>query len=139
MPSTPLPVPEVSAPTTPVPPGVPLSLPLTPFGPVPDIPFPLVEVLVTTSGLVADDVMLTALLMVWAPVNVLATASCGTFVVSTFTVTVPLVPPPVRSVPAVTPVIVPVPGDAQAQALPLHCRICFAAQAVVRDRLSVPL
>ena len=30
---------------------------------------------------------------------------------STFSVTFPLVPPPVRSVPAVTPVIVPVPGN----------------------------
>jgi hypothetical protein len=54
-------------------------------------------------------------------------------------VTLPLVPPPVRSVPAVTPVIVPVPGDAQAHALPLHCRIWLAAQTFVSERFSVPL
>ena len=42
----------------------------------------------------------------------MAAASCGTFVVSRFSMTAPAVPPPVRSVPAVMPVIVPgpVPG-----------------------------
>src|SRR5208337_3455034 len=51
----------------------------------------------------------------------------------------PPVPPPVRSVPAVTPVIVPVPADAHAQALPFHCSTCFAAHVWISDRLSVPL
>jgi hypothetical protein len=37
-------------------------------------------------------------------------ASRGTLVVSTSSVTAPLVPPPVRAVPALTSVIVPVPG-----------------------------
>src|SRR5271169_5584116 len=56
-----------------------------------------------------------------------------------FSVTVPLVPPPLSPVPAVTPVIVPVPVLLQAQALPLHCNTCFAVHACVSDRLSVPL
>src|SRR5437660_252952 len=40
-------------------------------------------------------------------VNVLATANCGTFVVSRLSVPAPPLPPPSRSVPAVTLVIVP--------------------------------
>ncbi len=43
------------------------------------------------------------------PVSRLVAFNCGTFVVSTFNVTFPLVPPPVKSVPAVSPVIVPAP------------------------------
>src|SRR5262249_24741 len=50
-------------------------------------------------------------LMVCPVVKVLAKASCGTFVVSKLRVTLPLVPPPVRSLPAVTPVMVPAPGN----------------------------
>ena len=49
------------------------------------------------------------LLMVCVPVNVLLLANCGTLVVSRFKVTLPEEPPPLRSVPAVTPVIVPLP------------------------------
>ena len=53
----------------------------------------------------------TNLLAVMLPANVLLeAASVGTCVVSRFIVTVPLVPPPLRPVPAVTPVIVPLPG-----------------------------
>jgi hypothetical protein len=53
-------------------------------------------------------------------------------------VTLPLVPPPVKSVPAVTPVIVPLPPIvAQAQAVPLHWRTCFDEH--VFNRLSVRL
>src|SRR5277367_3272727 len=74
-----------------------------------------------------------------APQQIRAAASCGTLVVSRLSVTLPLVPPPVRSVPAVTPVIVPVPAFEHAHALPFHCNICFEAQVVVRLRLSVPL
>ena len=60
--------------------------------------------------------------IVCVAVKVLAFANCGTLVVSRFRVTVPLVPPPVRSVPAVTPVIVPVPPSvAQAHDVPFHC------------------
>ena len=63
------------------------------------------------------------------PVKVLATANCGTFVVSRFSVTVPLTPPPVRSVPAVTPVMVPVPPRvAQTHAVPLNCRTWLEEQ-----------
>src|ERR1700676_1522674 len=43
----------------------------------------------------------------WFPLKLLATFSWGTLAVSRFRVTLPLVPPPVRSVPATTPVIVP--------------------------------
>src|ERR1022692_455667 len=46
-------------------------------------------------------------LMALVLVNVFAAANCGTLVVSRFTFTLPLLPPPVRSIPAVTPVIVP--------------------------------
>ena len=56
----------------------------------------------------------------WSPVKVFDTPSCGTLVVSRFNVTLPLVPPPVRSVPAVTPVIVPVPALEQLHALPMN-------------------
>ena len=55
----------------------------------------------------------TNLLAVMLPANVLLeAASVGTCVVSRFIVTVPLVAPPLRPVPAVTPVIVPLPGKA---------------------------
>src|SRR5216684_3478682 len=47
---------------------------------------------------------------VFAPVNTLLAARVGTSVVSRFSVTLPVLPPPVRSVPAVTPVIVPLVG-----------------------------
>src|SRR5215469_2615477 len=42
--------------------------------------------------------------------------------VFTLNVTSPLVPPPLRPDPAVTPVIVPVPAAAQFQLVPLYCR-----------------
>jgi hypothetical protein len=67
--------------------------------------------------------------MVWVPVKVLLVASCGTLVVSRFRVTVPLVPPPVKSVPAVTPVIVPVASVTQLHALPLYSSTWLAEQA----------
>src|SRR5271157_1242942 len=54
-------------------------------------------------------------------------------------VTLPLVPPPVRSVPAVTPVIVPVHTAAHTHELPLYCTTLFAEQALVSDKFSVPL
>jgi hypothetical protein len=59
--------------------------------------------------------------------------------VSTLRVTVPLVPPPVRPVPAITPVIVPVPTAAHCQALPFHCRTWLALHVLVRLRFRVPL
>src|SRR5208282_5602192 len=65
--------------------------------------------------------------------------SCGTLVVSRFRVTLPLVPPPVRSVPAVTPVIVPLPAEKQAHALPFHCSTWLVAQLFTRLRLRFPL
>src|ERR1700722_10273804 len=43
------------------------------------------------------------------PANVLFDCNAGTFVVSRLSVTDPVVPPPVNPVPAVTPVIVPLP------------------------------
>src|SRR5208282_2365814 len=80
---------------------------------------------------------------VWLVVNVLTAPNCAykPLVAAVFrlSVTLPLVPPPVKSVPAVTPVIVPVPGEAHPHALPLHCRIWLAAQTFVNDRFSVPL
>src|SRR5215470_2749992 len=70
----------------------------------------------------------------------LAAVRSGALVVSRFSVTVPLVPPPVRAVPAVTPVIVPVPLTvAHTQALPFHCSTCLLEQFVCRLRLNVPL
>src|SRR5208337_849184 len=76
----------------------------------------------------------------WLPTKVLAVANCGTLVVSRFNVTLPLVPPPVRSVPEVTPVMVPLPlRFAHPHAVPFHCSTWFAAQLVIRLRLSVPL
>ena len=61
-------------------------------------------------------------LKLWFVVNVLLPASCGTLVVSRFKVTFPVAPPPVRSTPAVTPLIVPVPTEAHSQELPFHCK-----------------
>lgn len=58
---------------------------------------------------------------------------------SRLSVTVPLLPPPVGSVPEVTPVIVPVPTAAHCQALPFHCRTWLALHAFVRLRFRVPL
>src|ERR1700722_17447119 len=49
--------------------------------------------------------------MAWLFVKTLAAARSGTLVVSRFSVTLPPLPPPVRSVPAVTSVIVPAPGN----------------------------
>src|SRR5580693_6709111 len=113
-------------------------VPLT-AGALPDVS---VFVTCNTPALFAP-VMKVLLLMVCAPVNVLLAANCAysALVAEVFrlSVTLPLVPPPVRSVPAVTPVIVPVPADAQAHALPVHWRTCFAAQVLVSDKLSVPL
>src|ERR1022692_4743735 len=74
---------------------------------------------------------------VWFPLKTLFDVSCGTLVVSRFSVTFPLVPPPVRSVPAVTPVIVPVPAAEQAHVEPFHCRTCPLAHVV--NKLSVTL
>src|SRR5580704_8318244 len=73
------------------------------------------------------------------PVKVLLAASNGTWVVFKFRVTFPLVPPPVRSAPAVTPVIEPVPAFEHAHALPFHCSIWLAAHPLVSDRFNVPL
>ena len=78
-------------------------------------------------------------LMVWLAENVFETLSCGTLVVSRLTVTLPLEPPPVRSVPAVMPVIVPVAGLTQLQALLTYARIWPLEQAVVSERFSVPV
>src|ERR1035438_2840507 len=76
---------------------------------------------------------------VWFPLKTLFDVSCGTLVVSRFSVTLPLVPPPVRSVPAVTPVIVPVPFEvAHTHVLPFHCRICPLEQVVNRLRVTLP-
>jgi hypothetical protein len=102
--------------------------------------------------------------MLWFPVKLLLAESCGTLVVSrfkvrlppvpppvrsvpavtpvttlvvsTFRVTFPLVPPPVRSVPAVTPEIVPVPGNVW----PVANVICpsLAMFNPVSDTLFVP-
>jgi hypothetical protein len=55
------------------------------------------------------------------PVNALFEANRGTLVVSMLSVTAPLFPPPVRYAPAVTPVIVPIPAEAHAHAVPVHC------------------
>src|SRR5208283_1725278 len=69
-------------------------------------------------------VMKVVLLMVCIPLNVLFAVSCAykalVAEVLRFSVTFPLVPPPVRSVPAVTPVTVPVPTAAQTHELPFH-------------------
>src|ERR1700733_3265142 len=56
------------------------------------------------------------------PVKSLFEVSSGTWLVFKFRVTLPLVPPPVRLAPAVTPVIVPVPALLHFHSLPLHCR-----------------
>src|ERR1035438_7683980 len=73
---------------------------------------------------------------VWFPLKTLFDVSCGTLVVSRFNVTLPLVPPPVRSVPAVTPVIVPVPFEvAHTHVVPFHCITCPLEQVV--NKLSV--
>src|SRR5580698_429485 len=58
-------------------------------------------------------------------------------------VTVPLVPPPLNPVPAVTPVIVPVAAVAQFHAVPLYCRIWlvehgFNPMVLVLPRLIAP-
>src|SRR5580658_8463598 len=78
--------------------------------------------------------------MAWLPTNVLAVLSSGTVLGFTLRVMPPLVPPPVNPVPAVTPVIVPVPfAVAQAQALPLHANAWPLAQVLSRPRFSDPL
>src|SRR5215470_5152817 len=62
--------------------------------------------------------MVSSLAMI-LPVKVLLVApSCGTLVVSTFRITTPLEPPPVRSVPAVTPRIGPPPPLTEAHVQP---------------------
>src|ERR1022692_4430350 len=77
---------------------------------------------------------------VWFPLKTLFDANCGTLVVSRLSVTLPLVPPPVRSVPAVTPVIVPVPFEvAHTHVLPFHCRTCPLEQVVSKLSVTVPL
>src|SRR5579859_6301661 len=58
--------------------------------------------------------------MVLLLVKLLLAPSSGTLLVSRFKVTLPLVPPPVISVPAVTPVMVPEPVLLHPQLLPLH-------------------
>src|ERR1700734_201932 len=73
------------------------------------------------------------------PVKALLAARQGTWAVFRFRVTLPPVPPPVRAVPAVTPVIVPVPTAEHAHALPFHCSTCPLAQVVSSPRFSVPL
>src|SRR5580704_936134 len=76
---------------------------------------------------------------VWFPVKVLFTANSGTFAVFRFSVTLPLLPPPLRSVPAVTPVIVPVPALLHFQAPPLHCSVRLLGQLVSKLKFNVPL
>ena len=116
------PVVAVEDPLTPTPEGDSVT-PYTPVvGPVAEVAMPSTAV-AEEEDAELDNVPIND----WLPVNVLAAFSCAyrLFVAAVFrlSVTLPLVPPPVRSVPAVTPVIVPVPGDAQAHALPVHCRI----------------
>src|ERR1019366_101750 len=75
----------------------------------------------------------------WLPVKLLLAFSCGTLLVSRFSVTLPLVPPPVRSVPAVTAVIVPVPFEvAHTHVLPFHCRTCPLVHVVNRLSFTLP-
>lgn len=77
---------------------------------------------------------------VCVPAYALGVTSCGTLVMSRFKVTLPLVPPPVRSVPALTPVMVPPPLIVlQTHPLPLQLSTCPLEQALVRDRFNVPL
>ena len=57
---------------------------------------------------------------------------------SRLSVTLPPVPPPVRSVPAVTPVIVPVPAAEQAHVEPFHCRTCPLEHDVSRLSVTLP-
>ena len=52
------------------------------------------------------------------PLKLLAAPSCGIVAALMFRVTLPLVPPPVRPVPAVTPVIVPPPAAAVVWVVP---------------------
>src|ERR1700690_2767658 len=79
------------------------------------------------------------LVIVCVPVKLLLAASCGTFVESRLSVTLPFVPPPVRSVPAVTPVIVPVPFEvAHTHVLPFHCRPCPLEQVVSKLSVTLP-
>src|SRR5258708_19384446 len=73
----------------------------------------------------------------WA--NLWAAFNCGTWVVSGFSFRVPLEPPPVRSVPAVTLVMLPEPVPAQAHALPFHCKTWPLAQLVVSPTTPFPL
>src|SRR5580704_1869046 len=80
-----------------------------------------------------------AALKVLLRVKVLEAANSGTRVVSRFRVTFPLVPPPVRSVPAFTPVIVPVPAEEHTHALPFHCSTWFVAQVLTRLIFKFPL
>ena len=69
----------------------------------------------TTSGaapvatLETNCVPVTVPFTVWLVVKTFAALSWGTLVVSRFSVTFPDVPPPARSAPAVTPVMVPAP------------------------------
>ena len=74
------------------------------------------------------------------PAKLLLVPSWGTFVMSRFNVTAPLVPPPVRSVPAVTPVMVPpLVALAQTQAVAFHCNTWPVAQVLIRPRLRLPV
>lgn len=57
-----------------------------------------------------EPVALICPVTLWLPTKLLVEFSCGILVVSRLRVTLPLTPPPVRSVPALTAVIVPVPG-----------------------------
>ena len=60
--------------------------------------------------------------------------------VSRLSVTEPLVPPPVRSVPAVTPVIVPAPFEvAHTHVVPFHCRTCPLEHVVNKLSVTLPL
>src|SRR5580704_17206639 len=65
--------------------------------------------------------------------------NCGILAVFRFRVTLPLVPPPVRSVPAVTPVMVPEPAMvAHAQADPFHCSTWLVVAQGASDTVEVP-
>src|SRR5271168_1508781 len=118
-------------PTTATPPVVDAFCPYTPIAgaPVeavlpPATPMPLAE-LVMPATEVPLELAVRVPFTVWFPVNVLAAPNCAykalVAVVFRLNVTLPLVPPPVRSVPAVTPVIVPVPTAAHTHELPLYC------------------
>src|SRR5579884_964510 len=71
--------------------------------------------------------------------KVLFATNNGTLLVSRFSVTFPLLPPPVRAVPAFTLVIVPVATEAHTHADPFHCNTWFVPHVFSRPTFSVPV